>query len=92
MKLWSLQPRLLAQLGQDLGWLHGVAPLIVAARVILGRQPARCPVPRVEPVLQVQLRLPDQVVTAEQVPVVDLHRQDRVLGERGFHFKTPVTQ
>lgn len=43
----------------------------------------------IEPVLEVDLRLSDHVVRAHEVPVEDLHRQHRVLGEGGLDLETP---
>ena len=53
---------LFAELDQQLDWLHGVAPLVVSARVVTGSDAASGPVPAVEPVLQVDLGLANQVV------------------------------
>ena len=44
----------------------------------------------VEPVLQIDLGLANQVVGAEEIPVDDLNRQDRVLRKRCLEFETPV--
>lgn len=43
----------------------------------------------VEAVLQVDLRLSDQVVGADQVPVVHRHRQHGLHGERSLDVKRP---
>ena len=85
----SLHLAVPAELGQDLRGLHGVPPLVVAAGVVLGRQPAGGPVSAVEPVLQVYLGLPYQVVRAKQVPVKHLQGQQGVLGETGLELETP---
>ena len=45
--------------------------------------------PGVEPVLEVDLGLADEVVGAQQVPVDDLNSQDRVLRKRGLELETP---
>ena len=45
--------------------------------------------PAVEPVLQVDLGLPDEVVRAQEVPVEHAHRQDGVLGEGGLELEAP---
>lgn len=44
-------------------------------------------VPAVEPVLQVNARLPDQIVPSHQVVVIDQHRQQRLLRKLGVHLK-----
>ena len=40
-------------------------------------------------ILQVDDRLADEVVGADQIPVVDLHRQLGVQGEGGLDLKAP---
>ena len=44
----------------------------------------------VEPVLQIDLGLANQVVGAEKIPVDDLNRQDRVLRKRCLELEAPV--
>ena len=80
---------LLAELDQQLNWLHGIAPLVVSAGVVAGGDAAGGPVPAVEPVLQVDLGLANQVVRTEQVPVQHLHRQHRVLREGSLELEAP---
>lgn len=43
----------------------------------------------VEPVLQVDASLSDQVVPSHQVIVVDQHRQQRLLRKLGLHLEGP---
>ena len=52
-----------------------------------GGNPAGCPVPAVKPVLQIDLRLSDQVVRAQEVPVQNLDSEDRVLREGGLELE-----
>ena len=54
-----------------------------------GGNPAGCPVPAVKPVLQVDLGLSYQVVRAQEVPVVHLQAQQRVLRETRLELETP---
>lgn len=59
-------------------------------RFVSGGEAARGAVTGVEPVLEIDLRLPDHVVGAHEVPVEDLHRQHRVLGEGGLDLEAPA--
>ena len=52
-----------------------------------GGDSASGPVPAVKPVLQINLGLSYEVVRAQEVPVQNLNREDRVLREGGLELE-----
>ena len=71
----AIQPGLATHPCQYLAGLDWVPPLIVPTWVILGCQTTCGPVAAVEPVLQVNLGLTNQVIRAKEVPVKNLNVQ-----------------
>ena len=64
-------------------------PVCVDVRVVFERDAAGRPMTRVVAVLQVYLRLPDEVIDADQVPVVHLDGEHRVHREARLDLETP---
>ena len=78
-KVGSVHPGLTAQPRQHLTRPHRVSPLIVTAGVILDRETACRPVPRIESVLEINLGLANEVIRTQEIPVINLENSPETI-------------